>query len=134
MLFCNSISCTPSYLQASIPWKLKKCMAKFSVGDHKLKIETGRHYRPNIPLQEKTCTICDMNSVKGELHFLIIRPTYKHLRDKLFSYDADRPTISDPISDPIISLLNNNDTTNIRNIATYIEEALAYRDDLNNLL
>ena len=45
------ISCTPSlsYIHANIPWKLKKCMAKFRVGDHKLKIETGRHYRPKIP-------------------------------------------------------------------------------------
>ena len=34
----------------------------------------------------------------------------------------------------IISLLNDNDTTNIRNIATYFEEALAYRNDLHNLL
>ena len=32
------------------------------------------------------------------------------------------------------SLLNDNDTTNIRNIAPYIQEALAYRNDLNNLL
>ena len=33
-----------------------------------------------------------------------------------------------------LSLLNDNDTTNIRNIATYIDEALAYRNDLHNLL
>ena len=46
----NSISCTPSYIQANIPWNLNKCMAKFRVGDHKLKIETGRHYRRKIPL------------------------------------------------------------------------------------
>ena len=85
----NSISCTPSYIQANIPWKLKKCMAKFRVGDHKLKIQTGRHYRPKIPLQERTCTLCHMNTVEEELHFLIICPTCKHLRDKLFPYDAD---------------------------------------------
>ena len=72
-----------------------------------------------------------MNSVEDELHFFIICPTYKHLRDKLFPYDAD--TISDPMK-TFISLLNDDDTTNIRNIATYIEEALAYRNDLNNLL
>ena len=64
-----------------------------------------------------------------ELHFFIICPTYKNLRDKLFSFDAY--TISDPMK-TFISLLN--DTTNIRNIATYIEKALAYRNDLNNLL
>ena len=100
-------------------------------GDHRLKIETERHYRPKIPLQERTCTLCDMNFVEDESHFLIICPTYKHLRDKLFPHDAY--TISDPIKTSI-SLLNDNDTTNVCNIATYIEEALAYRNDLNNLL
>ena len=64
-----------------------------------------------------------------ELHFFIICPTYKHLRDKLFPFDAY--TISDPMK-TFISLLN--DTTNIRNIAAYVEKALAYRNDLNNLL
>ena len=68
---------------------------------------------------------------KEELHFFIIRPTYKHLRDKLFSFDAD--TISDPMK-TFVSLLKDNDTTNICNIPTYIEEVLAYRNDLNNIL
>ena len=63
--------------------------------------------------------------------FLIICPTYKHKRDKLFPYDAY--TISDPMK-TFISLLNDNDTTNILYITTYIEEALAYRNDLNNLV
>ena len=72
-----------------------------------------------------------MNSVEDKLQFLIICPTYKHLWDKFFPYDAY--TISHP-KKTFISLLNDNDTTNIRNIATYIEEGLAYRNDLKNLL
>ena len=51
-----------------------------------------------------------------ELHFFFIRATYKLLRDKLFPFDAY--TIYDPMK-TFISLLNDNDTTNIRNIATY---------------
>ena len=75
-----------------------------------------------------------MNSVEDELHFLIICPTYKHLRDKFFPYTCyNAYTISDPM-ETFISFLNENDTTNIRNIATYNEEALAYRNELNNLL
>ena len=36
----DSISSTPSYIQANIPWKFNKCMSKFRVGDQKLKFET----------------------------------------------------------------------------------------------
>ena len=50
-------------------------MAKFRVGDHEIKIKTGDiTTRPKIPLQEKICTLCHLNSVEDELHFLNICP------------------------------------------------------------
>ena len=68
--------------------------------------------------------------MEDELHFLIICSIYKHLWDKFFLFDAY--TTSDPI-EAFISRLNENDTANIRHIAAYIEDALAYRNDLHNL-
>ena len=37
-----------------------------------LEIERGRHVKPQkIPLEQRTCQICTLNSVDDEIHFLI---------------------------------------------------------------
>ena len=46
-------------------------IARFRISSHTLEIETGRHRRPKVPIEERTCKICRSNSVEDEQHFLI---------------------------------------------------------------
>ena len=44
-------------------------MMKFCMSDHKLMIEEGRHYRPQIPRENRFCNIC-RDAVEDEQHML----------------------------------------------------------------
>ena len=46
-------------------------IAPFRISSHAPEIETGRHRRPKVPIEERTCKICQSNSVEDEQHFLI---------------------------------------------------------------
>ena len=46
-------------------------IARFRINSLTLEIETGRHRRPKVPVEERTCKICESNSVEDEQHFLI---------------------------------------------------------------
>ena len=49
----------------------RKVTAKFRMGNHNLKIETGRHSYPKIPENLRTCDHCETgNIVENETHFL----------------------------------------------------------------
>ena len=60
-------------------------IARFRISSHTLEIETGRHRRPKVPVEERTCKICESNSVEDEQHFLIecLAPEIVQLRKKL---------------------------------------------------
>ena len=47
-------------------------IARFKLSSHNLKIETGRHETPKIPLEERKCNKCDSNDIEDELHCLFI--------------------------------------------------------------
>ena len=77
--------CMEHYLlDRGLSWREKNVIAKFRTGDHKLRIETGRHCRPRLPPEQRLCTRCQLNKVEDEVHILIECPLYALLRDKHF--------------------------------------------------
>ena len=62
-------------------------IARFRISSHTLEIETGRHRRPKVPVEERTCKICESNSVEDEQHFLreCLAPEIVQLRKKLIA-------------------------------------------------
>ena len=49
-----------------------KALSKLKISSHMLKIKRGRHVKPQkIPLEQRTCQGCTLNSVDDEIHFLI---------------------------------------------------------------
>ena len=60
-------------------------IARLRISSHTLEIETGRHRRPKVPVEERTCRICESNSIEDEQHFLIecLAPEIVQLRKKL---------------------------------------------------
>ena len=49
-----------------------------------LAVETGRHRIPKVPLNQRTCKICNQNCIEDEFHFIIECITLQGLREQLF--------------------------------------------------
>ena len=49
-----------------------KALSRLRMSSHMLEIKRGRHVKPQkISLEQRTCQGCTLNSVNGEIHFLI---------------------------------------------------------------
>ena len=58
----------------------RKSAAKFRMGNHNLKIETGRHSYPKIPENLRTCDHCETGNIENETHFLFRCKLYNQIR------------------------------------------------------
>ena len=75
--------CFEPYLNLNLPKKTYNNIARFRLSSHNLRIETGRHETPKIPLEERKCNKCDSNEVEDELHCLLICNNYAEPRNQL---------------------------------------------------
>ena len=73
----------------------RRVASKFRIGNHNLKIETGRFTIPKTPDHEdlRICDKCNLNSVENELHILFHCDLYNDLRKTLFIKISDRNTL-----------------------------------------
>ena len=64
----------------------RRVASKFRIGNHNLKIETGRFTIPKTPDHEdlRICDKCNLNSVENELHILFPCDLYNDFRKTLF--------------------------------------------------
>ena len=61
----------------------RRCLTKFSISSHKLKIETSRFTRPLTPFERRVCDHCLM-TIEDEFHFLMQCPKYSHIQSNFF--------------------------------------------------
>ena len=61
--------------------------SRLRITAHSLMIEKGRHFK--MPLENRTCKLCDLNEVEDETHFMIKCSYYSDFRDKMLSDIAD---------------------------------------------
>ena len=52
-------------------------------------IEKGRHVSPKIEPHNRICTLCNLNSVEDEFHFIMECPFYSTLRINLLNVFSD---------------------------------------------
>ena len=71
----------------------RRVASKFRIGNHNLKIETGRFTIPKTPEDLRICDHCIQNSVENELHILLHCDQYNDLRKTLFIKINDRNTL-----------------------------------------
>ena len=90
----------------------RRVASKFRIGNHNLKIETGRFTIPRTPEDLRICDHCNLNSVENELHILFHCDLYNDLRKTLFIKINDRKTlvINYNIHDKVSFLFNNTDS------------------------
>ena len=82
-LFKTSYSIEP-YLLINLPKKTINNIARFRLSSHNLKIETGRHQTPKVPVENRICDKCTSSEVEDEIHFIVTCSSNKSLRDQLF--------------------------------------------------
>ena len=57
---------------------------KFRLGNHRLRIETGRHTVPKTPENLRVCSLCQSNEIENESHVLFSCIVYNNFRSKFF--------------------------------------------------
>ena len=111
------------YLDSITEQKYKIALSRFRLSSHKLEIERGRYF--NIPREERKCTLCQINSVENEYHFLLVCPLYRELRKKyLKSYYCRWPTLN-----KFDQLMSSKSKNELFNLSKYIYFATKLRDE-----
>ena len=72
------------YLSVISNAMVRQAVTKLRISDHKLAIEIGRHCRPPKPVEDRTCSLCNSQSVEDEIDFLIHSSAYDFIRSNLF--------------------------------------------------
>ena len=75
--------CLEKYLSHNLTPGERSVITKLRLGVLPLAIETGRYI--NTPLEERLCTLCDINEVETEYHFVFVCRRYEDLRDNLLN-------------------------------------------------
>ena len=70
---------TEKYLTMNLTRSERSVMAQFRCGVLPLRIETGWFVGEQVG--DRLCRFCDLNLVEDEKHFLLVCPSYVHLRD-----------------------------------------------------
>ena len=82
-LFKNQF-CLENYV-SMFSCQYRSVFTKLQISAHPLMIEKGRHCHPKIPVDQRICTLCSLNEVEDEQHFMLKCTYYADLRAKLFS-------------------------------------------------
>ena len=69
---------------SNLPFKDRQIIAKIICVSHKLKVETERHQDQYIPREERICSLCTLNKVEDEGHFIAECCAYDQVRLKHF--------------------------------------------------
>ena len=105
---------------------MRVVLSKFTLSDHELNIETGRHH--NIKRDERYCPFCNDNSIEDEYYILFQCSKYFEERNTLFlkightlsagKLDNDeKQKVIFSINDPAVNLY----------VATYIKKCAEIR-------
>jgi hypothetical protein len=71
-----------NYVALDMPKYFKSIMSQFRCGILPLRIETGRYH--GEPTVERICSLCSLNCVEDEIHFLLYCPLYSKFRKILY--------------------------------------------------
>ena len=61
----------------TLPQNIWTILLKFRTANHHLPIEIGRWN--SIPIEDRICTLCNINDIGDEFHYLFICPLFKQL-------------------------------------------------------
>ena len=108
--------------------KHRVSLTRFRCSAHKLMVEEGRYRRPKIAHGLRKCSLCSMDVVEDDYHFLLTCPAYSDIRKRLLSkYYCRWLSIN-----KFIKLLRDDQNSIIKRLAKFIYEANAKRVSILN--
>jgi len=113
-----------SYLRSMENTKYRNTSAKFRLSSHKLNIEVGRHN--NIFRNERKCSLCNLNDIEDEFHFLLKCPLYTAFkRQYIPKYFYTNTNMF-----KYITLMQSENISTLKNNALFCDKSLKLRDTL----
>ena len=108
----------------------KRQVNKFRLGNHNLRIETGRHNK--TPENLRICPLCHLNEIEDELQFLFSCHHYNDIRKKFFTEINIRYQNFNDLDNnsKILFLFNSVDPFVCRTIAAYIYDSMLIRQSM----
>ena len=108
---------------------------KFRLGNHKLRIETGRHTIPKTPINVRICSFCRSNEIESEVHFLFSCQLYDSLRLKFFNEITDKYSLFNEldITAKVLFLFNSIDPFVCRSTAAFVFQAMSLRHEISSV-
>ena len=128
-LIKKDIRMTEPYLLSISNPKIRQAFTKFRLSDHKLLIESGRHCKPPTPVNDRLCTLCQLQAIEDEIHFLIDCNFYQNLRFPLMQLATNiNPYFNYLCSiDKFIFLMCNPNLSIVNQTAYFIYKAMQLR-------
>ena len=111
--------------------KHRRAVAKLRVGNHNLRIETGRHSYPKLPEHLRICQNCSSNEIENEEHFVLNCSKYDTIRKSLIDYIVRNYSDFSSLdaNQKITFLFNNIDAFLCKKLGYFIHEAFALRNE-----
>ena len=81
----KTIHSSELYLSLNMDTAYEKCIARFRVSSHRLGIETGRHQKPPVSVDNRVCPYCPGSILDDELHRITECHYHHSERTKLFN-------------------------------------------------
>ena len=105
---------------------------KFRLGNHKLRIEIGRHTIPKTPINLRICFFCHSNEVENETHFLFSCQLHDSLRLKFFNDITDKYSLLEELDTnaKVLFLFYSIDPSVCRSNAAFVFQAMLLRHEI----
>ena len=97
-----------------------------------LRLETGRYSIPRVPEAQRTCLVCDSNTVECEIHYLFSCSAYSIDRDEWYR-KMTLPNDFEQFSTDNKLKVVLNDQSNVKLTARFIVKAYHTRSKLLNI-
>ena len=109
----------------------RSAICKFRLGNHQLRIETGRHTTPKTPMNLRICSFCHSDEIENEMHFLFTCKLYDNIRLKFFNEITAKYSIFNEfdINAKSLFLCNSIDPAVCRSTAAFVFHAMSLRHE-----
>ncbi len=94
----HTFSCE-TYLNGHLTFKQRSALARFRSGTYPLAVELGRYRRPIVPVEQRTCKVCNIGEVENEVRFLVNCSGYTHLSNEFLVQNDETNQTGNAVDD-----------------------------------
>ena len=118
------------YLLLVRDFKLRRNISKLRLSSHFLRIETGRHSKPKIDVEERICLYCDCNKIEDEFHFMLECKLYDEERNCLLTKikSIDSTIVTEDTKQTFIRLMSTKEEKLLFSMAKYVTKCFKKRE------